>query len=177
MCDRCQRHPPPLAAMWASTHYVPPMPALIHEWKHKKKNALIHVLCEIMRQNPPAWLPEKPINAILPMPISKKRLWQRGFHQTEELAQNLAQHYHLPLLPSQLILRQHRQAQSQLGYAARRRNIRDVFEIAADVRDQHILLIDDVYTTGATLHELARALHESGAMAVYAWTASRVLLK
>lgn len=177
VCTLCQRKPLPFAAMWASAHYVAPMPAIIHAWKHQRNNALLSVLWAIMRQNPPIWLPETRIDAVLAMPISKKRLWQRGFHQTEELAQQLAQHYRLPLMPRHSVQRQHRQAQSQLGYSARQRNIRNVFHIHADVRDQHILLIDDVYTTGATLTELARALHEAGAMAIYAWTVSRVLLK
>lgn len=177
VCGHCQRRPPPFVAMWASTHYLPPMPAIIHEWKHNNRVALLSILHEIMRQNPPKWLPEKQIDGVLAMPMSKKRLWQRGFHQTHELTAKLAADFALPLLPTDVVSRQHRQAQSQLDYAARQSNIRDVFQIHIDVRDQHILLIDDIYTTGATLTELARALHEAGASAVYAWTVSRVLLK
>lgn len=174
-CDRCQRKPLPFAAMWSSTYFQPPVSAIIHEWKHSKNNALVAALQQIMLHNPPAWLPETPIDAVLPMPISRKRLWQRGFHQTEELVQGIVGD--LPILPRHAVTRDHRVAQSQLNYAMRRQNIRHVFDVNIDVCDQHILLIDDVFTTGATLTELARELHEAGAMAVSVWTLSRALLK
>lgn len=175
LCATCQRKPLPFGAMWSSVYFQPPVAAMIHEWKHNKNNALVGALQQIMRHNPPAWLPESQIDAVLPMPISRKRLWQRGFHQTEALAQGIVGD--LPILPRHAVNRAHRVAQSQLDYAMRHRNIHGVFEVQVDVRDQCILLIDDVFTTGATLTELARTLHEAGAMAVFVWTLSRALLK
>lgn len=173
LCANCQRKLLPFAQMWSSTYFQPPIRALVHEWKHNKNNALVGVLQQLMRHNPPNWLFEEAINGVLPMPISRQRLWERGFHQTEELAQGVVGH--LPILPRYAVHRAHRVAQSQLDYAMRRHNIRDVFDVQVDVRDKHILLIDDVFTTGATLTELSRALHEAGAMAVSVWTLSRAL--
>ena len=126
-----------------------------------------------MLDNPPIWLEEAEIDAVLGMPISHKRRLTRGFNQSEELAQAIADAYDGEFLPHTAVYRHHRPPQSSLNKAERQINIRDVFRVDADVSGKTILIIDDVTTTGSSIGELAQALREAGTKRVYAWVIAK----
>lgn len=135
-------------------------------------------LVALMLDNPPPWLAKTEADwQILALPLSRERRLQRGFNQTEILADYLAASLKLPVLPRQSIQRAHRPPQSTLAAAERRRNVKNSFHICADMNARNILLIDDVTTTGATLEELARSLKKSGAAQVRAWTLAHAGMK
>lgn len=128
-----------------------------------------------MLANPPHWLPESGIDAVLAMPLSRKRRIYRGFNQSDELAAAVTRYYKLPLLPHFSVQRVHKAPQSTLLGAERAKNVRRSFTVDLDVKNRKVLIIDDVMTTGASIFELARTLHHSGAAAVYAWVVARNL--
>lgn len=161
---------------WCSANYQVPLPQALQQWKHHGNSAFMPLFAQIMRHNPPNWLPHQRIDAVLPMPISRERRAVRGFNQCEELAHALAASYHWTILPSNAVFRQHKVAQSMLNRKQRLANIKNSFTVQHNVRGLHILLLDDICTTGATLNELAKALHEAGAASVSMWVVARKLV-
>lgn len=164
---------------WCSAHYRPPLPQALHHWKHGGQNAFGQLFVDLMLNNPPIWFNTWQADYVLPMPISPERRLMRGFNQCDELAQALAQHYHLPILPHTALSRQHKAAQSTLNRAERLQNIQNSFQVQPPfhtmILGKRILLIDDICTTGATLNELSGCLKKAGASDVAMWVAARKL--
>lgn len=176
-CGACQQKPPPFKRLWASAYYEVPIAGVLHEFKHRGCLNLVGVLAEVMAANPPPWLHDAPIDAVLAMPLSRERCIERGFNQCVELADRLSEIYGWGRLPESGVFRQHRLPQSTLNHAERRRNIRNCFRIDGNVKNRNILLIDDVVTTGATVGELALSLRRAGAAAVFVWAATTAKVK
>lgn len=111
---------------------------------------------------------------IVPVPLHWKRRWERGFNQAELLAKRISKKRHTPLLKA---LRRSKSTLNQSGLtsAGRRRNIAGAFQAKAgiDLRGKRILLIDDVFTTGATASACATALKKAGAGSVSLLTLAR----
>src|SRR3546814_7526919 len=113
--------------------------------------------------------------ALLAVPLHRARLRTRGYDQALELARPLARALVIPLLPGALVRSRATSPQSELDAARRRRNLRGAFSVAPDTRlPAHVALVDDVMTTGATLHAAAIALRRAGVMRVDAWVCARV---
>lgn len=100
------------------------------------------------------------IDLLLPVPLSKKRLRQRGYNQSEQLAIGISDITHLPIVTKALRRKHFVQSQTQLSRHERQENVAEVFELrdSTMIQDKHILLIDDICTTGATLLACTEAL-------------------
>lgn len=105
-------------------------------------------------------------DCIIPVPLHKKRLRERGFNQALEIAKPVAMALGLPLALGQLYRRRHTQAQARLSALRRGRNVQGAFLVVGDVRGRRILLLDDVMTTGATARAAASSLLAAGAARV-----------
>ena len=100
------------------------------------------------------------IDLLVPVPLTNKRLRQRGYNQSEMLAQGVSDVTHLPVVPKALKRQVFRESQTHLSRHERQENVDGIF-VAADaktLKGRHVLLIDDVCTTGATLMSCAQAL-------------------
>ena len=105
---------------------------------------------------------------IMPVPLHQKRLRWRGFNQAQALAQHFAANFHLPLITDGLMRNKHTKPQASLNEAERQHNLAGCFDWqGAKLNGQHVILIDDVVTTGATLNECARVLKKAGASEVW----------
>ena len=102
------------------------------------------------------------IDVLLPVPLSRKRLRQRGYNQSEKLATGISDITHLPIVTKALRRKDFHRSQTSLNRWQRQENVSDTFELIDDsqLRGKHILLIDDVCTTGATLIACANAIKE-----------------
>lgn len=102
------------------------------------------------------------IDVLLPVPLSSKRLRQRGYNQSEMLARGVSDVTHLPLVTKALCRKEFHQSQTKLTRWQRQENVADTFHLVDDSRlkGRHVLLIDDVCTTGATLIACANALKD-----------------
>jgi ComF family protein len=110
---------------------------------------------------------------VVPVPLHRGRLGQRGYNQALELARPLARAWQLPLSLQALHRVRATAAQSELTAPERRRNVRGAFA-ARDVAGRRVLLVDDVITTGSTVREAARTLLAAGASEVRVLAAARV---
>ena len=148
---------------------------LVHAFKygHQRhlRHPLAHWLGETMRD---PRLRGRRFDLIVPVPLHPARERERGFNQAALLAELFARQI---AVPHRLALERIRYTKTQTAYdrAERMENLRDAFRLRKNmnVRELHVLLIDDVLTTGSTLSECARVLKEAGAISVYAATAAR----
>jgi ComF family protein len=169
VCAQCLHKRRTIAALYASYRYTAPLQQLLRAFKHQRQLTIVDTLAALMLAQPPVWLPQANIDGVLAMPLSRNRLFERGFNQSQLLAAAIARHYGLPLIPIHWIHRHHRPPQSTLNGKKRRDNVRGVFQVRNSLNNRNLLLIDDVVTTGATITELAHTLKFCGVAQLYAW--------
>ncbi|MCA1065200.1 ComF family protein [Rossellomorea sp. AcN35-11] len=112
------------------------------------------------------YLAKEKYDLLIPIPLSKERLYERGFNQSAALLEEAE------VRPSDLLTRTHSEKQSKKTRDERLTQ-EQVFQLTDDVRGKSILLFDDIYTTGTTLRQAARRLREAGAREVSALTLAR----
>ena len=116
-------------------------------------------------------------DCIVPVPLHWMRKWSRGFNQAELLARVLARHTALPIFSKALTRKRATSAQAGLSDAERQANTEGAFRVPpgrrAALQGRHVLLIDDVLTTGATLSAASRALRRAGARRITVLTVAR----
>lgn len=116
-----------------------------------------------------AWPPDvvEERRALVPVPLSAKRERERGYNQSERLARALAQHWQISVWSDVLLRTRHTETQTRLTPGDRLRNVSGAFCARASARNMlsgaHVVLVDDVVTTAATLNACAAALCDGGA--------------
>jgi ComF family protein len=117
---------------------------------------------------------------IVPVPLHRWRLWRRRYNQSAMLAIALSRARGMVYAPDLLIRKRATASQAGQNARDRRRNVRGAFDVrshrAAELADRHVLLIDDVMTTGATVRECARALKRAGAATVTVAVVARAVM-
>jgi ComF family protein len=116
---------------------------------------------------------DRDADALVAMPLSATRLRERGFNQAHEIARHLGRAIDVPVLANACRKVADTPPQAGLTLAQRVRNVRRAFVCDADFTGQHVAIVDDVMTTGATLNELARVLKRAGAARVSGWVVAR----
>ena len=170
-CGDCLQRAPPLQFVQASFLYGFPLDRLLPRFKFHRDLACGRLLSQWML---PACAAAPRPHALLPVPLHAARLRERGYDQALELARPLASALQLPLRPELLRRVRATAAQSELDRAARARNLRNAFRAEPVLAlPRHVALVDDVMTTGATLHAAARALRAAGVARVDAWVCAR----
>lgn len=172
-CGACQLSPPPYTLTQSALHYAFPVDRLLPRFKFHGDLAAGTVLATLMHW---ALDPSQFPQLLIPVPLHRSRLRQRGYDQALELAKALARECRLPLCRDRLVRRRATQAQTELGADARQLNVRGAFSLRPGVAlPAHVALVDDVMTTGATVGECALVLREAGVARVDVWTVARAL--
>jgi ComF family protein len=115
-------------------------------------------------------------DAIIPVPLHRKRLLSRGYNQSTELCRSLARRLERPVISDGLNRIKNTVPQTKLGTVERQENIKAAFDASSiRVKGKSILLVDDVYTTGATLRECTRTLKRAGTKEVNVLVLARAM--
>ena len=176
LCGDCQIDPPAFGHARAALRYDEGSRDLVLRLKHADALSGVPVMARWMHRAGANLLTDA--DWLVPVPLHWSRLFQRRYNQSAELARALARVSGVQALPDGLV--RHRKTPSQGGLSRRRRqaNVQDAFHVSARQRDRlagtHIILIDDVMTTGATLNACAAALIDAGATKVDALCLARV---
>jgi ComF family protein len=170
-CGHCQESPPPFRATQAAMTYGFPVDRLLLRFKFHGDLAAGALLATLMQWSlDPADYPQ----LLIPVPLHRSRLRQRGYDQALELAKALSRECRLPLCADRLVRCRATAAQTELDAGARQGNVRGAFALRAGrALPAHVALVDDVLTTGATLAECTEVLLGAGAQRVDVWTVAR----
>jgi competence protein ComFC len=172
VCRSCFVHPHKLLRIRALGVYTGVLASLIHLLKYTRRLSLAARLGKmvfklVMEDN---FL--RRAQLIIPVPLHPTRMRERGYNQSELLAKNIGKYLNIPLFTKALFRVRNTKSQTRLSTEQRRENVKGAFTVknTTHIAKKHILLVDDVLTTGATLDECAIALLNGGASAVYAVT-------
>lgn len=172
LCGACQRTPPSYDYTHAVFLYEFPINNLVSQFKFQGVISHARLLGGLMAKSLTASMPDPP-ESIIPVPLHTRRISQRGFNQSLELARYLSRHFGLALDVEAVVRTKHTPPQTGLPEKDRRRNVRGAFEVRKELQGQHVAIVDDVVTTGSTVSELARTLKRAGAKRVDVWALAR----
>ncbi len=177
LCEDCLKKQPYFSQARAVFCYEAVILDAIHQFKYKRDIASGEILADFMADYPFPDIAFDDYSLIVPVPLHVKRLRERGFNQSLILARRLAKRKQIPV--DFLVLKRHRftSTQAQSNKQERKQNIRGAFEVSVikTIAGRNILLIDDVFTTGATVNECSKTLMKAGAKNVSVLTLARVL--
>jgi ComF family protein len=178
VCGNCESWPPTLRSARSAFLLHPPADRLVHQLKYQGWHALARVMGEWMAQ---LALPTDVVleaRLVVPVPASAARMRERGYNQAHLIAEAFASRSGREVAPA-LVRGRARRSQTTLQPASRRANVAGAFRVNSAseqaLRGQHLILIDDVLTTGATAVECTLALIAAGARAVSVVTFARAL--
>ena len=171
ICGQCLKQPPVYDSSWSAWWYGPPVDRLILGAKYQRKLAAAELLGQLMAEKLQGSEREMP-DALLPVPLHRNRLWQRGYNQAIELFRPVSRQLDIPMIIHGV--QRSRSTPSQVGMhiRERKRNLKGAFRVTRPL-PAHIAIVDDVSTTGTTVSELARALKKAGVKKVQVWSAAR----
>lgn len=173
-CGHCTRRPFHFTRCIALAPYRQPIDRLISALKYHHHLAAGKVTASLLAEQIPAQyrgdtLPER----LIPVPLHWRRQWRRGFNQAYYLAHRLQDRLDIPLQNHLVTRVRHTPRQTALDRSRRQKNLKKAFRIRHPVPGEHLALVDDVVTTGATANLLAALLLENGASRVDVWCLAR----
>ncbi len=173
-CGACMRETPPFAAARAAAVFAGPLRDAVLALKFRGARGVARPLAALVLDSPAAALLDG-VDALVPVPLAPARQRERGFNQATLIAERLGRARGVPVRPRWLRRQRPTLAQTDLNAAERRRNVAGAFAASPAVAGRSLVVVDDVFTTGATVAECARALRSAGARPVAVLTVARVL--
>jgi len=171
-CGRCLQHPPHFDRTQAAFSYSFPVNKLIKALKFHEKLILVNLLADELAKQ----ITYQP-DYLVAVPLHPLRLQERGFNQSQLLANRISHQLHIPFLANSCQRVRDTPPQSSLPWKERDKNMRQAFLVDTSINFQgkNIAIVDDVMTTGASIGELAAIFKKAGAREVSAWVIARTL--
>ena len=174
-CGQCVDQPPLYHASYCAFSYSYPVADLIRQFKYAEQLACARLFGELLthylqHHHPKPW-PE----CIIPIPLHRKRFNTRGYNQVIELGRFLEWRLSIPLRLDVLTRLKNTPEQAGLTRAERLKNLRGAFHAKAINIPTHVAILDDVITTGSTVHEVAATLYKAGVKQIEVWSVARAL--
>lgn len=167
-----------VATSVAVSDYALPLSMLVHQFKFVRRpemaNALARllVLAVINARRTTQW--QKP-DMLISVPLYRHRQWRRGYNQSDLLCRALAHWLCCRYEPSAIVRIRATSIQHHLSARLRKRNLKNAFRLELPVQGLHMVIVDDVVTTGSTVAEISRLLLRNGAASVQVWCLCRTL--
>jgi len=174
VCGECLRQPPAFDHAICTFYYSHPIDYLIQQMKFHAQLSVTRTLASFMQQS--VITRAQPVEAIVPVPLHRQRLRQRGFNQALELARPLARALKIPLLERSVIRKHNTLAQSSLPLSERSNNLKHAFHILEPLSYRSVAIVDDVMTSAQTAHSLALLLKKHGVEQVSIWCIARSVI-
>jgi len=174
ICEKCKVTPPTYQMMRSWAVFDAPLQNALHTLKYRRNVGIGSALATQIREFIISL--QWPVDLLVPVPLGKKRLKERGYNQVSLIAKPLS--YETGLKYTHRALWKARETRSQVGLtiSQRQENVRNAYQANPDVvKRKSILLMDDVATTGSTVQACTEALFSAGAQDVYAITVARAL--
>lgn len=174
-CGACLHKPPEFNRTFALFPYESPIKSWITQLKFHHKLYYANALGKLMAHKiESCWYDKSTLpDLIIPVPLHTKRLQERGFNQSVEIARAIAKKLKIPVDYAGIKRIRYTQIQSGLPAHERKSNIDHAFSLSRNYNGLHIALIDDVMTTGHTVNECAKILKKNGAKMIDVWCAAR----
>ena len=174
VCPRCATKAPDFDRAWSAFRHEVPIAQAIYGLKYHAQFHQARLLGAAMADALAARGEPLP-TLLIPVPLHRSRLRQRGYNQALELARVLGRRLNIEV--DRHGAQRVRATEDQIGQRAveRRRSVKGAFAIAGTLAGRHVAIIDDVMTTGSTVDELARACRKAGAASIEVWTAARAV--
>lgn len=177
ICGACLKKPLPFHKLCILFSYTEIIKQLITGLKFQKRLIYGHILGTLLAEKISSeYHDEKLPDIIIPVPLHKKRLCERGFNQAIELARPISKKLNIPIEYKKCRRVVNTIAQSNLPANQRLNNVKNAFVAHKQLASQHIALLDDVMTTGHTLIELSHALYYVGVKRIDVWCCARTYL-
>lgn len=162
-CVECETNPPRYGKLRTIALYEGTLQQAIHLFKFEKRKNLAKYLIQLIIDNTSWDFNITEYDYIIPIPIHKIRLNERGFNQSIILSKGIAENYHVDVRTDLLIRRRNTSAQSSLDREKRKSNIIGAFGLVnrEQLQGKKLLVFDDVFTTGATVQEAVNVLWEA----------------
>ena len=177
LCGNCLENKTYFSSARAVVSYETIILHAIHQFKYGNNISVGALLASFMADFSFPDVDFTDYSLIVPVPLHIKRLRQRGFNQSLILARAIGKKRQIPINFS--LLKRHKFTETQTGMnkTERKQNIKGAFEVRdkKNIAGKNVILIDDVYTTGATINECAKTLTKAGAQKVTVLTLARVL--
>ncbi len=172
VCGRCLRLTPVFDRCHTAFSYLFPISSMISEFKFAGKLQHGRLLTNLLISHIESSRLDLP-ELIIPVPLHRSRLLERGFNQAIELARPVGHHFNIPVDIASCIRTRATEAQTTLDKNRRRKNIRGAFTVTQRFKHSHVAVLDDVVTTGGTVGEMARILKREGIQRVDIWALAR----
>lgn len=171
ICGHCLSNPPAYDRLFALCHYDVPINHLVSGLKFSGKLTYARLFGELLHRKITAeWYHDKKLpDLIIPVPLHKKRLQQRGFNQSIEIAAPIAKQLKIPMSLHHCQRHKATKAQSELTAHQRLVNLQNAFVIKKAITVQHVAIVDDVVTTGHTVNALSKVLKKAGVREIDIW--------
>ncbi|MBQ5590730.1 MAG: ComF family protein [Clostridia bacterium] len=148
--------------------YKPPLSSAIIELKRRKNPELARFFAKEMLKTIKKRFKNVQFDAIIPVPLHKSRIKQRGFNQSELLCDELSKELHIPVIRNTLVQEKLAQSQHTLKFSERAKNVKGIYKTGhIPIEIQRVLLVDDIMTSGSTLNECAKVLRIEGVTKIY----------
>ncbi len=173
-CNRCWQKVYPYHRLISATTYQEPMRSLIHLFKYKNYDYLAGFLASLIKKylfkigfNPNNY------HLIIPVPLHRNKLKIRGYNQAGLLAKLLSKYFKIPFRDDIINNANIRPSQVKLPQQRRKTNVQGIFAVSEGLKYRRIILVDDIFTTGATVSACSKALGEKGAERITVITLSK----
>lgn len=173
-CKRCRPNSNLTGVHVAAYYNEGPLKEAIHNFKYNYISDLKYDLGQILITTLKSYFLKSSI--LIPVPLHKKRKAERGYNQSQLLALEISERLHLQIIDNKLVRNIFTTPQVKLSGRERKNNIKNAFVWKGkdEIRGKNVILVDDVYTTGATLQECAKILRNSGARQIWGLVLAKV---